>query len=84
MNDDLERFADLLANLIAKYIGQIDLDSLPDPPPRPTHKKPVTDDDVTGLVRFKVHFSDILSSVMKKNNIYKHDTCSKLKRNGVC
>ena len=30
--DDLERFADLMANIIAKYINRIDLDSLPEPP----------------------------------------------------
>lgn len=42
---NLERFADLLTGLIEKYIDKIDLDSLPDPPPRPT-KKPTTDDVV--------------------------------------
>ena len=36
-NMDLERFADLLANLSEKYIDKIDLDSLPTPP-RPTVK----------------------------------------------
>lgn len=30
-DDELERFADLMANIIAKYINRIDLDSLPDP-----------------------------------------------------
>jgi len=68
MNDDYERFVDLLANLIVKYIDRIDLDSLPDPPPRPTHTKPVTDDDVTGLIRFKVLF--MLASIIEKDIMY--------------
>lgn len=36
MEDDMQRFANLLADLITKYIDRLDLDSLPDPPPRPT------------------------------------------------
>lgn len=36
MDMDFERFADLLTNLIEKYINKIDLDSLPAPPPRPS------------------------------------------------
>ena len=35
MDNDMNRLADLLANLIEKYAEQIDIDSLPDPP-RPT------------------------------------------------
>ena len=35
MDNDMNRLADLLANLIEKYAEQIDIDSLPDPS-RPT------------------------------------------------
>lgn len=52
---DLERFADLLAGLIEKYIDKIDLDSLPDPPPRPSKQRPTTDDVVGSF------FGEILS-----------------------
>lgn len=41
MEDDMQRFANLLADLITKYIDRLDLDSLPDPPPRPTAKDAV-------------------------------------------
>lgn len=36
MDKDLDRLAELLADLIEKYAERIDLDNLPDPPPRPT------------------------------------------------
>lgn len=35
MDNDMNRLADLFANLIEKYAEQIDIESLPDPP-RPT------------------------------------------------
>jgi len=35
MDNDIDRLADLLANLIEKYADKIDLENLPDPP-RPT------------------------------------------------
>jgi len=35
MNNDIDRLADLLANLIEKYANKIDLDTLPEPH-RPT------------------------------------------------
>lgn len=35
MDNDMNRLADLLANLIEKYAEQINIESLPDPP-RPT------------------------------------------------
>ena len=44
-NDDLERLAVLLANLIEKYANKVDLGALPTPPPRPTA------DDVVGILR---------------------------------
>ena len=33
MDNDWNRLADLIANLIAKYAGALDLDNLPDPTP---------------------------------------------------
>lgn len=36
MNDDLQKLADLLGDILEKYADHIDLDSLPDPPPRPS------------------------------------------------
>ena len=38
MNDDMDRLADFLANLIEKYADKIDLDTLPEPP-RPTDEE---------------------------------------------
>lgn len=35
MDNEIDRLADLLANLIEKYAEELDLESLPDPP-RPT------------------------------------------------
>lgn len=32
MNSEQERFVNVMADLISKYIDEIDLDSLPDPP----------------------------------------------------
>lgn len=32
MNNEQERFVNVMADLISKYIDEIDLDSLPDPP----------------------------------------------------
>lgn len=36
MNNDLQKLADLLGNILEKYADKIDLDCLPDPPPRPS------------------------------------------------
>lgn len=44
-NDDLERLAVMLTNLIEKYADKLDLGTLPPPPPRPTT------DDVVGILR---------------------------------
>lgn len=43
MDKDLDRLAGLLTDLIEKYADRIDLDNLPDPPPRPTT------DEVVGI-----------------------------------
>lgn len=43
MDNDLQRLADLLGDILEKYADKIDLDSLPDPPPRPSKTKPATD-----------------------------------------
>ena len=43
MDNDLQRLADLLGDILEKYADKIDLDSLPDPPPSPSKEKPATD-----------------------------------------
>lgn len=45
MDDDLQRLANLLGDILEKYADRIDLDSLPDPP-RPTTN------NVVGLLFF--------------------------------
>ena len=40
MNDDLDKLADLLGNLLEKYADKIDFDSLPDVPPPPQQAEP--------------------------------------------
>jgi len=37
LHTEIDRFAELLANLIEKYADKIDLDTLPDPP-KPTNE----------------------------------------------
>lgn len=39
MDNDLDKLADLLGNLLEKYSDKIDLDDLPDPTP-PSHSDP--------------------------------------------
>ena len=38
MNNEIDRLADLLANLIEKYVEELDLPSLPDPARPPNDK----------------------------------------------
>lgn len=45
MNNDLDKLADLLGNLLEKYADKIDFDSLPDvPPPSQQAEPPSTAD----------------------------------------